>query len=104
MAKQKGPAIEISGKTTEDAPVMKGLFRYHADLGLPLEDLLDMVNAKGWIVDWPDFVAGAKQDGWKDRTIVSKIVSACNEVYGKEHVGEVEKRLLVLLEQGTKHA
>jgi len=100
MAK-KGPAIEISGKTTEDAHVMRGLFRFHADLGIPMDDLLDMVNARGWVVDWPDFIAGAKKDGWNDRTIISKIVSACTEVYGKEYAAEVEKRTLIVL--GVAH-
>ena len=94
---KKGPVITISGKTKDNKPVMQGVFRFHADLGIPIDDLLDIVNARGWVVDWPDFIAGAKQDGWNNRTIISKIVSACTEVYGKEHATEVERRVLFVL-------
>lgn len=52
-----------------------------------------MLQASQWVVDWPDFVNAAKKDGWKARTIVSKIVAACTEVYGKDYASEVEKRL-----------
>lgn len=93
MAK-KAPKLSFSGVTSDGVTrAVSGIFRFHSEHGLPLVDILDLLKTINVIIDWPDFIAGAKQDGWKDRTIVSKIVSACTEVYDKEYTAEVEKRL-----------
>jgi len=76
---------------------MRNAFPLYAEAGLPLESILDMFNFNNWVVDWADFVAGAKADGWNVRTIQAKVFAACAEVYGKAHAHEVEKRLSLIL-------
>jgi len=76
---------------------MRNVFPLYAEVGIPLETLLDMFNLKNWVVDWTDFVTGAKADGWNSRTIQAKVFASCSEVYGRDYAREVDNRLALIL-------
>lgn len=56
MAKKPSREIQVSGNTESGASVVKGIFRFNADCGVPLEDLLDLANTRNWVIDWTDFI------------------------------------------------
>lgn len=85
-----------SGITTDDRPVLAGVFPLFGTHGLPLDIILAELNARGLVVDWPDYVAGALSDGHKPPRIRSRIVEAVEDVMGTEVSREVGKRLDLL--------
>lgn len=96
MAKNTAPSLLKSGETPGGLPVIRGVFYYHSTVGLPLTDILDVMSRKKQVVDWADFVAGARKDGWSWRTIKSKISESTANVYGREYAQEVRNRLDLL--------
>lgn len=81
-----------SGITSEGNPVISGAFPLVGTHGLPLENILYFFHERGYIMDWPDYIASAMRDGAKPRTIRARVVSAIEDIYGSYHRQEFEKR------------
>ena len=61
--------------------------------GVPLDIIIQILDDRGYIVDWIDFYESSIKGGWTVVTSLNKIeYSLCN-VKGKEHSDEVIKRL-----------
>jgi len=68
-------------------------FEYYATHGFPLDMTLTMLEDKGIVPDWPAFWDRSIEESWNPDSTFTKIVTACRDVYGKEHAAEVEYRL-----------
>jgi hypothetical protein len=90
-----------SGFTTEEQPVMAGVFSLVGTHGVPLEVILHRFRDEGLVMDWADYVAVAITDGHKPRTIKARIGAAVGDVYGSAYREQVEARLERLLTKGA---
>ena len=79
--------------TTDNYPVLAGVFPLVGTHGVPLEIVLDFFQRRGMVMDWPDYIAGALADGHKPRTIKARILAAVGDVYGPDHRKAVAERL-----------
>lgn len=70
------------GQTESGVKVIDGVFELVGTHGLPLEQVLQFIKDKGWIVSWPHYVADAMKDGAKMKSIRAKVFAAVGEVYG----------------------
>jgi alanyl-tRNA synthetase len=70
-----------------------GVFKMLDTFGFPLEEVVFILRERGYVVAWDEFIRDARNHGWKDKTIRRKILSAVSEVFDKEYVREVERRL-----------
>ncbi|HLP81382.1 MAG TPA: hypothetical protein VK141_05260 [Nitrosomonas sp.] len=92
MAKTK-TKIEVVGKTTEDIPVIRGMFKFFDTHGLPLDVFLYVCQEKKMIPDWISFYEDAKIAGWSHSTILNRLITAITDVYGKEFADHVKSIL-----------
>jgi len=76
---------------------LPGIFKVCDTHGLPLETVIELLNDRGHVVAWDEFVADAREHGWKDTTIRKKILGGVNEVFGPTYRKEVSDRLDLLL-------
>lgn len=60
------------------------IFDLVATHGVPLATILSLVDTKNGVVDWKSFARRAIAEKWNKRSLKSKIVEACNEVYGAQ--------------------
>lgn len=86
-----------TGITTDGKPVVAGVFKLMSTHGLPLEFILEELKRRGLVTDWVDFVVKARADGWKDRTIVSRVEAAVGDVFGARYRQEFMTLLNALL-------
>lgn len=75
---------DISGKTEEGKLVISGVFKLYDTLGLPLEILFMEMKKNDLVPDWVDFYNCAIAQGWKKKTILSRLGTAIRASYGKE--------------------
>lgn len=84
------------GTTTDNRPVVAGVFTLVGTHGIPLDIVLTELEKAGLVVSWPDYVKGALADGHKPSNLRSRIREAVEDVYGEEHAREVDARLELL--------
>ena len=89
--------INISAKTIDNKLVLGNSFIFMSTLGLPFDILLDEIYSKGFVIDWVEFCQKALNDGWKKKTILSKLNEAIY-VFDKEYSNELLKRVELILE------
>lgn len=85
--------IRRVGTTEDGLPVFAGVQTLVGTHGVPLEVVLGLFKDKSMVVDWPDYVQAALNEGANPRTVRARIVSAVAEIYGPAYMAEVEKRL-----------
>lgn len=85
------------GETTDGKTVVAGVFTLMSTHGLPLEFILEELKSRGLVTDWVDFVVKARADGWKDRTIVTRVEAAVGDVFGATYRKGFMDRMNVLL-------
>ena len=91
--------LAVSGKTDDGKMVVSGVFPIYSSVGLPLQDIVEILNTNKMLVDWQDFYHQAIKEGWKsDRTFI-KIREAVGDIFGPTYGAEVEKRLNLTLEK-----
>jgi hypothetical protein len=97
MSKKKKIELNIAGKTNDGKIVVSGVFPIYSSIGLPLQDILEILHQSNMVPDWQDFYDQAIEEGWKsDRTIL-KIQEAVGDIFGPAYGSEVEKRLNLTL-------
>lgn len=85
--------MKITGKTTDGRDVVGGVFKMVDTHGLPLADAVMLINDRGFVVDWFDFIVSANSAGWNDKTIKARINEGVLDSLGPNHAGEVMKRV-----------
>lgn len=78
-----GNIIEVS------VPMFDGVeaFKLCDTHGVPLASLLIILMQNRMIIDWKQYINSAEKAGWKEKTIVSRIISACRDSgYGKDYL------------------
>lgn len=87
-----------NGYTEDGRMVIGGVFRLYGTNGLPLEIILQMFQAREWVVDWVDYINDAQKDGHKLKTIVSRIEAAADDIYGPDHAEAIKERCSTFFE------
>ena len=86
-----GLDLKPSGKTTDGKLVVSGVFRWTDTEGIPLTIMLTLLDERGWVVNWPDFITEAERHGWKTKTIISRCREGLADVYGDDYFKEWKK-------------
>lgn len=94
MARKKTNLIQV-GKTADNKMVMSGVFKMSDTYGLPLVDVLFLLEQNNCICSWFHFYEDAKRSGWKEETIKSRLKDAVIDVYDKSFYDIVEEQLKV---------
>lgn len=76
--------MKITGTTIDDKICVGDVFIIIDTYGLPLVFVLDILERKGIVVDWFQFVIDALKAKWKPRTILATFEGAVIEKYGKK--------------------
>ena len=92
--------MKVVGITTDGQQVVTGVFDITTSIGLPLEMILEGLQKKNMVVDWIDFYQCGIKNHWKVKTIMIRIETTVEEVYGKDYCKEVMKRLKHYLNKG----
>ena len=85
--------MQVTGKTVEGQPVVKGLFRLFDSSGIPLSDIFNQCRLSGIQPDWQQFVKEATEAGWKMKTVKTRMSEALNDSHGKDYRDVVMGRL-----------
>jgi hypothetical protein len=85
--------MHLTGATPDGRPVIAGVFPLVGTHSVPLEIVLDFFQRRGFVMDWLDYIAGARKDGHKPRTIKARITAAVGDVFGREHAQAVGERI-----------
>ena len=88
--------ITQTGITPEGKPVVAGVYRFFETHGIPLGDLLGLLNDRGCVPDWLSLYDEALAAGMKRDRILSKIEEASCDGYGADFTAQVMKRLRLL--------
>jgi hypothetical protein len=90
---RKNP-LKVVGKTHGNRPVVGGFFALVDGQGLPLDIVLYYFKDHDLIPDWLGFFMESIERGWNPRSTLTKIETACQDVYGKLHSEEVVDALV----------
>ena len=91
--KNKRKKLRVIGKTTEGTLVVEGIFPIMDTLGMPLDHVFDMLRIKDMIPSWNCFYDEAKEAGWIDRTIFTRLSEGIGTTYRPEMRDVVLDRL-----------
>jgi hypothetical protein len=82
--RKQGPEPTIVGQTTEGRPVIDGewVFYMSDTRGVHLTDILVFLDEKGFSVGWPGYLELAKKQGWKEKTILTRLRDSITDVFG----------------------
>jgi hypothetical protein len=93
-AKRKlGGSPQVSGKTVDGKLVIKGIYFVVSSIGLPLENVLEILQKENMVVDWLDYYDNVLNHGSKSSRIMERIHNSVNDIYGKDVGEEIIKRL-----------
>jgi hypothetical protein len=73
--------------------VVSGLPRILGTLGIPLEDVILLLEKHDLKISWTDFVEEGLAEGWSRKTILGKLNNALFETHGIEYRNVVIQRL-----------
>ena len=85
--------IHIVGETTDGKDVIDGVWKTYETHGLPLNIILDLCIRKNWVPDWISLYKQMRYSGMQHSRILSKLVEAINDSFGKEFCDVVISRL-----------
>jgi|AntRauTorcE11897_2_1112592.scaffolds.fasta_scaffold06182_3 hypothetical protein len=83
----------FSGKTKDGKSVVAGCFTMYDSTGMPLPVMFTLISLQGWVPDIVYFYECAKNAGWKEKTIYSRLEEACLDGFNKKYWHEVKERL-----------
>ena len=87
---------QIIGFTPENHRVINGVFRMFDTMGLPLDIILDQLNARNIVPSWKDFFKDAFKAGWTLKTTMNRVNIAVRDAYLPDHADAVIERLNLL--------
>ena len=85
--------LEVTGLTDDGRLSLSGVFKLEDTHGIPLPLALGLLKNSNLIPNWMDFYKQARENGWKHKTVISKLSEAIAEVYGPEFRDVVIGRL-----------
>lgn len=87
--------LKINGKTNDNKLVLSGesIFRFMDTRGMPLENILMVLDKNEYSIDWVGFIQISQKSGWKLKGTLTKIQTGLSEMWGKEYSDSVIKRL-----------
>tara|TARA_R110000824_G_scaffold38621_1_gene117870 strand:+ start:455 stop:826 length:372 start_codon:yes stop_codon:yes gene_type:complete len=90
-----GPKLELwkTGETTDGKDTIGGGFRFVDEKGIPLEILVSYLDDRGMMLDWLDFFADSKKQGWKPQRTFIRLQAAVGDVYGPKFREGWEERM-----------
>ena len=93
MAKKNKSSFYQTGITTDDKPVLGGVYSFFETQGLPLDVIFICFMERGWIPDWIELYKDAHKAGMKHARILSKLEEAIADSFGKHWSDIVISRL-----------
>lgn len=94
--------LYIVGKTVDNKLVVGGVFYLYDSLGLPLCNILDMLNGKGWVPAWDIFLQDALDSGWKLDTILRRVKEGLVDIYDKQKTTRIMDNIEIIGEKKLK--
>ncbi len=91
--KNKNTGLIKVGITTDNKPVISGIYKFYETHGLPLDIIFDIFIRKEWVPDWISLYQDALAAGMQHDRILSKLEEAINDSFGKEWAAVVIFRL-----------
>ena len=88
--------MQIVGKTEDGQKVVSGVFKLFDTLGLPLEDVFTQCKKNNYLPSWTHFYNDAMKQGWKHKTIMTKLKDSMYGIYEDEWVKVVLERIAIL--------
>jgi hypothetical protein len=82
-----GGSPQVSGKTVDGKLVIKGIYFVVSSIGLPLENVLEILQKENMVVDWLDYYDNALNHGSKSSRIMERIHNR-----SEEHTSELQSR------------
>ena len=81
-----GRELRVVGETLEGLPVIDGgwVFYMTDTKGLHLTDVLCFLKEQGMECGWPGYIEAAEQQGWKEKTYLSRVREGITDCYGKD--------------------
>jgi hypothetical protein len=74
--------------------VVRGVFPVFSSLtGLPLQDILLILEQNNMVVDWVDFYEQSIKGGWRSDRTIMKIRDSVGDVFGSEVGIKIIERL-----------
>lgn len=61
--------------------------------GLPLDNVLQLLDNENMVVDWVDYYEESLRYGWSTKTSINRIETAVGDYFGPKYKEEVMKRL-----------
>lgn len=52
--------------------------------GIHLSNILDHLKNEGKLVSWPGYFKAAERQGWKEKTVLSRLHESISEIYGSD--------------------
>lgn len=84
--------INTIGETIDGRIVVANLFFLYDTLGMPLADVIDRLIDADIQPCWTSFYRDAKNAGWKDKTILSRLEEGILDTYGTDYWEQVQLR------------
>jgi hypothetical protein len=91
----------VTGHTELGIPILGNIFIQCESRGVQLETMVEVLDSKGFLIDWIEFYEDALEALWSPSTILKKIEYTLEDVKGKEFSEQVILRLLRYL--NVKH-
>lgn len=74
--------------------VVRGIFLITSSLtGLPLDNVLQLLEENNMVVDWVDYYEESLKYGWSTKTSLNRIETAVGDYFGTKYKEEVMERL-----------
>ncbi len=74
--------------------VVKGIFLISSSItGLPLDNIIQLLEKQNMVVDWIDYYEESLKYGWSTKTSLNRIETAVGDYFGTRYKEEVMGRL-----------
>jgi alanyl-tRNA synthetase len=85
--------LQKVGESVDGRVVVSGVYRFYETHGIPLDVLLESMQAKSLLPDWLAFLREAQAAGMKKERVLSMLDAAVSDVYGGAFRDHVLRRL-----------
>lgn len=79
----EGSIQKLPIATSDNKPLLKGVYKTYETIGLPLDILFECIKNKGAMISWYHFYREAYAAGMSHERILSKLEEAVSDVWGK---------------------
>lgn len=89
------------GETEDKRDIMSNVFKLYDTVGIPLIDIMQLMQKNNLIISWLHFYKEAIESGWKHNTIINKIDEAASEFYNPLDMEVFKLRLDLINVEGN---